>query len=198
MEKYRISTLVNVLYPPPELEFKYQQEFQEKLWQFGTLCHQHIQRIEKRKNPYLFLEHSSATPFDNVELTFHIDMYDYLRKTVYEIKPKNYLEKNYDKCLMQASAYFHLVNAKKLILIPYELVYECRDVQPLTREETFRRLRYAIDIARKNRIKDVKLNNEKDKFTVELDAIYKLADIMNSKYGKEAHDLVIDFFFKLS
>ncbi len=198
MEKFRISTLVNLLYPPPDLKYKYQQEFQEKIWMFGTLCRQHIQRIEKRKNPYLFLEHSSSTPLNNVELTYHIDMYDYLRKTVYEIKPKNYLEKNYEKCLMQASAYYHLVDAKKLILIPYELSYDMLETKPMTREETMNKLMKAIDIARKNGVRDVKLNNEKETLTVELDAVYELADKMNKKYGKEAHDMVIDFFFSLS
>lgn len=130
---YRLTNLLN---PNSKRDFakmpKYKKAFIDKIMLFGTLAHQHIQRIMMRQKPYLKAEKQGLYDAGDYYVAFHSDMFDPINKVVYEIKSLATLERDLDKVKLQASAYAHFLGAKKVRLISYKLNFdEYAEFEPL-------------------------------------------------------------------
>lgn len=122
--KVRVSDLVNLLYPEDAILRKSQRKYIDKKLLFGKLAHQDIQAQMKRKNHMLLPEFSGIFTYGNHEISYHIDLFDPIQRTLYEIKSDFRLSKHLDKVKAQSDMYAYLTKATKIKLIKYKLVYD--------------------------------------------------------------------------
>lgn len=118
----RVSDIVNLYLNTYRNGSSYRERMiQKSIMEYGKLTHQVIQRKLKANNRCLELEYHASKLYNDILVTAHVDAYDPLTSTIYEIKSMNTYEKNLEYIDLQTSFYCDMLGAKSVKLILYEL-----------------------------------------------------------------------------
>ncbi|MEM5810022.1 MAG: hypothetical protein QW156_04005 [Candidatus Aenigmatarchaeota archaeon] len=127
----RVSDIVSLYLNSYNKPTSYREKMiQKSIMEYGKLTHQVIQRKLKANNKALELEYHASKFYNDTLVTAHVDAYDPISKTVYEIKSANTYKNNLEYIDLQTSFYYDMLNANNVTLILYELKTKNEPFQP--------------------------------------------------------------------